>query len=243
VIGAVGAFWDLSKEQRMELAYERFLETVAHQLRSPLSAVLSSLELYERRNLSQAHRAELWEIAKTEGERLRKFADQFLEHQAAAKSSLPLLMEPISVGVIARRLVQIFRAEKGKRHIQIVAAKPEPLVQGDRNRVENVLRNLVDNAMSYSPDHSPIVITIEPKGFDRVCIGVQDQGPGIPLDEHDKVFVAFYRARQASARHRYGHGLGLAIAKEMVIEMGGEIWVESEPGHGATFLFTLRRVE
>jgi len=241
VIGAVGAFWDLSKEQRAEIEYENFLAMVTHQLRSPLTSVLSALELFERRNLAEERRAELWAIIKTEGNQLKKLADQFLEHQAAAKSALPVKLEPLSVAALVRQLVHQFQTAPSKRHFRIQAASPEPLVFADSDRVEHVLRNLLDNAVSYSPTGSRIIVRIKPQDENWVDVSVQDRGAGIPLAEQSHIFQPFYRVPQTSTRRIYGHGLGLALAKEMVDAMGGRIWVDSEPEHGATFHFTLRR--
>ena len=241
VIGAVGAFWDLSKEQRAEIEYENFLAMVAHQLRSPLTAVLSALELFERRNLAEERRAEMWAIIKTEGNQLKKLADQFLEHQAAAKSSLPLRFESLSVAALARQLVRQFQTAQSGHHFRIKVSNPEPLACADSDRVEHVLRNLLDNAVSYSPAGSRIIVRIKPQDENWVDVSVQDSGAGIPLAEQSHIFQPFYRVPQTSTRRIYGHGLGLALAKEMVDAMGGRIWADSEPEHGATFHFTLRR--
>ena len=243
VIGAVGAFWDLSKEQRAEIEYENFLAMVAHQLRSPLTAVLSALELFERRNLSEERRTELWAIVKAEGNQLKKLADQFLEHQAAVKSTLPLKFETLSVVSLARQLVRQFQTDKSQHRFRVQSSNPEPLAFADSNRVENVLRNLLDNAVSYSPVGSLITLRIKRQDEEWIDVSVQDFGAGIPPAEQTHLFQPFYRVPQTSERRVYGHGLGLALAKETVTAMGGRIWVESEPEHGATFHFTLRRAQ
>ena len=243
VIGAVGAFWDLSKEQRAEIEYENFLAMVAHQLRSPLTAVLSALELVERRNLSEEHRTELWAIVKEGGNQLKRLADQFLEHQAAVKSTLPLKSETLSVVNLARRLVRQFQTDKSQHRFRVQSSSPEPLAFADSNRVENVLRNLLDNAVSYSPAGSLIIVRIKRQEEEWIDVSVQDLGAGIPPAEQIHLFQPFYRVPQTSGRRVYGHGLGLALAKEAVTAMGGRIWVESEPEHGATFHFTLRRAQ
>jgi signal transduction histidine kinase len=99
----------------------------------------------------------------------------------------------------------------------------------------------LDNAVSYSPAGSRVIVRIKPQDENWVDVSVQDSGAGIPLAEQSHIFQPFYRVPQTSARRIYGHGLGLALAKEMVDAMGGRIWVDSEPEHGATFHFTLRR--
>lgn len=241
VIGAVGAFWDLSKEQRAEIEYENFLTMIAHQLRSPLSSVLSALDLFERRNLSDARRAELWTIIKAEGSQLKRLADQFLEHETALKSARPVNLETLSVARVARQLVRQFRSNHHAHHFQVRVPNPEPWALADSQGIENVLRNLLDNAVIYSPPDSRINIRINAPDPDWIVVSVQDFGIGIPLSEQPHLFKPFYRVPQTSERRVYGHGLGLPLAKEMIDAMGGKIWVESEAGQGATFCFTLRR--
>ncbi len=241
VIGAVGAFWDLSREEQAELERSEFLRLVAHQLRSPLAALLSALQLLmEKPNLSEERRAEMWNVVQSDGERLRRFASQFLSLEATIKSERPIDLKSVPIGTTVHALIKKYRVDK-QHQFTVSVSKPEPLVQADPERLENVLRNLVDNAMIYSPKGTRITVSVKPTDQDQVLIQVEDQGPGIPFDEQAKVFRPFYRSPRELGRHTYGHGLGLAIAQRMVREMGGEISVVSEEGHGATFYFTLRR--
>jgi len=101
----------------------------------------------------------------------------------------------------------------------------------------------LDNAVSYSPVGSLITLRIKRQDEEWIDVSVQDFGAGIPPAEQTHLFQPFYRVPQTSERRVYGHGLGLALAKETVTAMGGRIWVESEPEHGATFHFTLRRAQ
>lgn len=241
VTGAVGAFWDLSREQAAEMAREELLKEIAHQLRSPLTAVLAAVQLLERPNLSLERRAEMWAALKRDGQRLRRFADQILDLQAALKSECPLSMEPLSIAVLVRTLVRSFRTQKSQHRFHVKSTPKNLLAFADEWRVENVLRNLLDNAVIYSPPGTLITITIKPTPDQMILISVRDQGPGISLEDQTKIFTPFYRSNRIQKRNTYGHGLGLAIAKRNVEEMGGRIWVESKEGHGATFYFTLRR--
>ncbi len=243
VTGAVGAFWDLSREQAAEMAREELLKEIAHQLRSPLTAVLAALQLLERPNLSVERRAEMWTALKRDGQRLRRFADQFLDLEAALKSVRPLNMEPLSIAGLVRTLVRSFQTQKSRHRFHVKSTPKNLLAFADEWRVENVLRNLLDNAIAYSPPETLITITIKPIPDQMLLISVRDQGPGIPLEDQTKIFAPFYRSASPQKRNTYGHGLGLAIAKRNVEEMGGHIWVESKAGQGATFFFTLRRYQ
>ena len=111
----------------------------------------------------------------------------------------------------------------------------------DLDRVENILFNLLDNAVSYSPPGTRITVTIKPAQDKLIQLSVQDQGPGVPIEDHGKIFEPFFRSTRVTDRHIYGHGLGLAIAKRSVLEMGGTIWLDGYANQGATFHFTLRR--
>lgn len=241
VTGAVGAFFDLSREQAAEIEREEFLKEVAHQLRSPLTAVLSALQLLERPNLSEARRAEMWNILRGDGERLKRFADQFLDLEAVTKSQRPLQMSPLPIVSTTRALVRKFRADQHKHQFHVRASKRNLIALADLDRVENILRNLLDNAVSFAPTGTRITITIKSRQDDFIQVSVQDRGPGIAYQDHEKIFEPFYRSAHTPGRRMYGHGLGLAIVKRSVVEMGGAIWLDSKPNHGATFHFTLRR--
>jgi PAS domain S-box-containing protein len=241
VTGAVGAFWDLSREKAAELSRERFLLLVAHQLRTPLSALLGALQLLERPGISQKKRAELWQIVRNEGTRLKAFSDRFLDLETEIKSPRPLQLEALPLTPLVRQIVRQFAAEKPSHQFQVRACKPEPIVHADAWRVENVLHNLLDNAATYSPEGSLVMVSINLLNDGMVDVAVRDQGEGIPFEERERIFEPFYRASRSADLRTYGHGLGLSIVKGMVEEMGGRVWVGSEKAPGATFHFTLRR--
>jgi signal transduction histidine kinase len=111
-------------------------------------------------------------------------------------------------------------------------------VTGDEDRLLQVFDNLLGNAIKFSPDGGNIVVGVQ-DGGDRLQVSVSDQGIGIPRDQHERIFERFYQV-DGSAQRRYGGaGLGLAIVKRIVEDHGGQVWVESEPGRGSTFYFTV----
>lgn len=241
VTGAVGAFWDLSREKAGELSREWFLRLVAHELRSPLTAVLSALQLLDRQGLSKEERTELWRVIRNDGMRLRKFADGFLDHEAAIKSPRPIQFVPLPIAAFVRKLVRQFKAENRKHRFRVRSCKPEPTVSVDLDRVENVLHNLLDNAVNYSPPGSLITVSIVSLDANTVEVAVQDQGEGIPHKDRERVFEPFYRLPKSADRRTYGHGFGLSIARSEIKELGGEIWVDGRKNRGAIFHITLRR--
>ncbi len=244
VTGAVGAFWDLTREHAAELSRERFLQTVAHELRNPLTGLLGALQLLERPKISEQARAEMWAVIRSDGVRLRKFANEFLEHEASMESARTLRLEPLPIVSIAREHVRTCQtADKGGHRFRVQAAQPGLCVYADRSCLEHVLGNLLDNAIYYSPPGSLIAMQIKTGTDNLVDIAVRDHGMGIPVSEQQNIFKPFHRVSSQGQKPVYGHGLGLSIAQTMVKEMGGDIWVESKPGHGATFHFTLRRYQ
>jgi PAS domain S-box-containing protein len=241
LFGAVGAFWDLSKERRAEIEYENFVAMVTHQIRSPLASILSALELFERQSLSEERRAQLWALIKTEGHHLKRLADQFLTHQRILQRERLLQIETLDLVPILHQLIDKFRLRNPTHHFHLQIVCPDPLVRADAQYLVDILHNLLDNAVVYAPPTSPIHITVQPFDSEWLVVSVQDFGVGIPLNEQKHLFQPFYRVPQNSERRVYGHGLGLALVKEMVEALGGKVWVESEAGQGATFYFTLRR--
>lgn len=243
VVGAVGAFWDLSKELRAEIAYENFLAMVTHQIRSPLTAILSALDLFERQNLSEARRAELWALIKAEGDHLKRLADQFLTHQRIMQGRQQVRMETVALAPLVRQVVRKFCLRYPAHHFDTHIADSDVQVYADAQYIVDVLQNLLDNAVVYSPPASRIKIEVRSEDRQWVVVSVQDFGVGIPLSEQQYLFEPFYRIPQTSERRVYGHGLGLTIVKEMVEAMEGKVWVDSDTGKGATFYFTLRRAQ
>jgi PAS domain S-box-containing protein len=241
VTGAVGAFWDLSREKAAEMTREHFLTMVAHQLRSPLTTLLSAQQLVQRRDLTESQRAELQLAIQGAGERLRTFADQFLSYETTLKSPRLLHLGRLPIVEIVRKLVREFRAAHPSHRFRVRSVKSAPIAYADLDRVEDVLRNLLDNAVSYAPAGTLVTISVKRLKDGMIDVAVQDQGPGIPVEEQEHIFDAFYRPANSAERRVYGHGLGLALARRMVKEMEGELWVESRHNAGATFHFTLPR--
>ncbi|HEX9076575.1 MAG TPA: PAS domain S-box protein, partial [Anaerolineae bacterium] len=243
VTGAVGAFWDLSREKAAEMSRESFLSMVAHEMRNPLTALIGALELVENSALPRKRRHEMNEVIKSQAERLKRFSQQFLDLEKEIRSQQPVKLENLSVGEIVHKLVDEFQREHCSRRFEVHVGEPEPLVYADAGRIDHILVNLLDNAISYSPEDSVITVRVQ-VSEDRpgmVDIAVQDRGRGISITDQAHVFEAFYRAGQLEGRRIYGHGLGLYIAMENARQMEASLELESEVGVGSTFHLILRR--
>ncbi len=239
VTGAVGAFWDLSREKQAERTREFFLRMVAHELRTPITKILSAAGLVNNSRLSRQRRAEMWLVVENAARGLKNLADQFLDLEGREQASRPVQIEKIVLVSFAREMVNERRA-LARTHRLVIAPAPKTLaVYADRQRLEHVFRNLLDNAVKYSPPKSRITITIKSAGKDRAQVEVEDQGAGIPPPDRELIFKAFYRAQNVAGVR--GHGMGLAIAREMIRDMGGTIEADGRRGRGAILRFTLRR--
>lgn len=243
VTGAVGAFWDLSREKEAEMDYARFLSEVAHQLRNPLTTVISGLELLEKPRISSKNKAETRSLVRSQAERLKTFSQQFLEHQKAVYSPQPVECEELCLYEIVDHVVAQFRITFPRYSFQLHCADDTLKVSADRFCADNILRNLLDNAVTYSPEGSTVTISIGcVENGSKVDVAVQDRGYGIPLSQQEHIFEPFYRASHTTERRQYGHGLGLFIARQMARQMGAAIEFESQENEGSTFHLILRRV-
>jgi signal transduction histidine kinase len=177
------------------------------------------------------------ETVETETDRLIRLVNDLLVLSRADSAALNLRRKPTDVGQLVRVVAD--RLAEQAQDLKIEAAiDPEvPLAWADADRIEQVLRNLMDNAIKYSRSQGTITLRVSSTEDDEVLVEVQDEGIGIPADELPHLGQRFYRADKA--RTRGGHGLGLAIAQSLIQAHGGELWLESEEGVGTTAGFTL----
>ncbi len=243
VTGAVGAFWDLTRETVAEQSRENFLRMIAHQMRNPLTVLVSALGLLDKPNLPRQRRDEMYALVKSQAERLQKFSEQFLDLERAIHSLRPVHCEAVAMVPLVKKLVGEFEAGYTSRRFVLETCQPEPTAYADSERVDNILRNLLDNAVTYSADGSQITVSVRIiHDRDQVDIGIHDQGVGIPFPEQEHIFDAFYRASQPEGRQTYGHGFGLYIARQMAQQMSGDIEFTSREREGSAFHLILRRV-
>jgi two-component system sensor histidine kinase KdpD len=219
--------------RRSEAVKTAVLRAVSHDLRSPVTAMVTAGAAVRASGLSDAERDELGRLVVDEGTRLGRLIDDLLDlskleaHAAAPRLGECSVEEVIDAALAAQPPSAAFR----------VRIDPNvPPVRADFAQIERVLANLMENARRYS-DGDPVIIRARPVG-DRVIVRVIDHGPGIPAADQERIFEPFYRTNSATDAHP-GSGLGLAIAKGFVEANGGRIWVESTPGSGSTFVIEL----
>lgn len=216
----------------------QFVSNVSHELRTPLTVVSGYLQSILRRenNLTEPQREAL-QIASSEADSTIQLLQELLELARADSGHLRLQMEPVVINHLAEEVIGMAK-QYSNRQIHFEANHGKIQVKTDRNRLKQVLINLVDNAIKYSPDDQPVMVKLSQQG-EQVKIEVCDRGIGIPLADQARIFERFYRVDEARSRSTGGTGLGLSIVKTLVEGMGGTVHVRSNQQQGSTFTVTL----
>lgn len=241
ITGAIVIIQDITPLEEVEKLRNEFLGIVSHELRTPLTAIKGSAAtvLGSRRPLSEAEMRDFFEIIDEQADRLRDLVDNLLDITRIEAGSLSVSTAPADLGEMLEEARATF-ARSGSSHEIEVQMPPElPPIDADRRRIGQVLSNLLSNAAKFSPDTSPIHITV---ASDTVMVTVQvhDQGRGIPQEKLPYLFRKFSQVHEESGTNLAGTGLGLAICRGIVEAHGGRIWAESSgEGQGTTFTFTL----
>src|SRR5262249_17603613 len=227
-------------ERDAEARTRRFLADASHELRTPMAALLGHVEVLRRgasRNWADLERS--LSAAYTAALRMSKLLQDMLEIARLDQPELGLCMDRIKV---AELLAQASRsaANNTSQHFVRIDQVATPLfVMGDRDALERVIVNLLDNAARYSPRGTPICVQVAASGDGWLELSVTDQGPGIPVQEHERIFERLHRGD--NARGVQGTGLGLSISRALARRHGGDVIVRSAPGSGSTFVLRLPR--
>ena len=243
--GIVYAFRDVTRERRLEDLRAQFVATISHELRTPLASLHgAALTLLEREgDLSPETRHTLLDMIAAQAKRLADLVEEILVTGQLDSGSLSVVTEPFDPEELVWTAAAAARLRVGEdTRIDVSLPALLPPVAGDPERTRQVLTNLVDNAIKYSPDGGRIELGIEVDDT-HARFTVRDEGLGIPLGEQKRIFEKFYRLDPDHQRGIGGSGLGLYICRELVRSMDGRIWVDSDPGQGATFAFELPLAE
>jgi signal transduction histidine kinase len=243
VDGIVYAFRDLTSERGLEEAKSDFIATVSHELRTPMAGIYGAAQTLLRDDVefTAEDRRTLLGIIATQAVRLSQITEEVLLASRIDTDQLPVGIELVDAGAVTAQAVDTLRSHLPPEITVDLSVAPtvEPAF-ADRNRLQQVLVNLLDNAVKYSPEGGLVSAKVE-NTPDAVRISVADQGLGIPASEQQRVFEKFYRLDTELSRAGGGTGLGLYITRELVRRMGGTVSVESEPGVGSTFTVELPR--
>ena len=207
---------------------------VAHELRSPIAAVIGAARTLQERlpELSAEQRASLLAMIVDETGWLGALVEDVLDTSRIESGTFPYTFAEVDLGELARDAVALIVLGLGAAGVTVETVDPIPLVRGDRRRLKQVLTNLIENAVKFSPTGSPVEVTARAEAG-RVLVSVEDHGPGIPAEQHAPIFEKFARGDPAGGKP--GSGLGLYIARSIAEAHGGRLDVRSAPGQGATF--------
>jgi PAS domain S-box-containing protein len=242
--GTVYAFRDVTEGRHLEELKADFIATASHELRTPLAAVYGAAQTLLRHDfaLDEAGRDRFVSLIADESDRLGRIVNEILLANQLDSGRVDLGSEPFDPIELVERVVEAARAHAPPEiTVERVVPDRAPYVAADRDKVRQVLVNLTDNAIKYSPDGGRMEVGIElgESGEETVVFYVKDEGIGVPADEQARIFEKFYRLDPQMTRGVGGTGLGLYICSELVHRMGGNIWVESNEGEGSTFLLEL----
>jgi len=238
--GIVYAFRDLTSEQRLEEEKTDLVATISHELRTPMAAVYGAAEtLLRRDDLEPERRRELLAMIGAQATRLTGIVESVLLTSRLDRDLVAVDREPVDVAELARATVQAMRPQlPPSLELDLEVGPEEVRAAGDADRIQQVLVNLLDNAVKYG-EGSPVTVRVRPVNG-LVCLSVQDSGPGLAPAEQARIFDKFYRGGPQLTRGG-GTGLGLYISRELVRRMGGRLDVRSQAGAGATFVLELPR--
>ncbi len=238
-LGVMLVLRDMTAERGLDALKEEFFQSVAHDLRAPLFAMQGYLRLLEKSIQPDRHQKGYFDAIAQSCEKLTLFIQDTLDSARIEAGQMKLGVVPVDPKVVVERAVSLFRPlaeEKGIRLETDFASDAPRAVDADERLLERVFYNLLSNALKFTPRGGRIVVEVGAAGPDHAEFSVADTGPGIPKNVRPQLFEKF---RQGDGSGRLGFGLGLSICAKIVKLHGGTIWVESEPGLGAEFVFRL----
>lgn len=252
--GALGVFTDVTRLERLEQVRQEFLSNVSHELRTPLTAMLAFIETLEAGAIDDKEASQRFlSIIRRNAVRMHEVIDDTLELSAIESGNVKVRAELVELAPIVNDVIASLAAKASAQGIVVsnVVAR-DATVYADARRLEQMLTNLVENAIKFNREHGTVTISYEedakavasgraPVAARRSRIMVQDSGEGIPAQHLERLFERFYRADRARSREMGGTGLGLAIVKHLARAHGGEVTVTSELGKGSIFTIELPR--
>lgn len=239
--GVVAVLHDVTELKRADAVRRDFVANASHELRTPLTAIRGFAETLLDGALTDERTAKRFVGNIVENaKRLQSLVDDLLELSRAESPDSAVELVEVDVAHVAALVLQGVEGRAADKRQQLVleGAGEVILAQGDSRALDQVLLNLVDNAIKYTPEGGRITVRIAQRG-EEVVIEVADNGPGIPRAHQDRIFERFYRVDKGRSRAQGGTGLGLAIVRHLVQRMKGRISVESQVGEGSTFRVTL----
>jgi PAS domain S-box-containing protein len=245
-LGRLHAFRDVTKEREAERIKDEFVSLVSHELRTPLTSIKGYVDLLIDGDAGEVteEQREFLEIVKSNSDRLVMLVNDLLDVSRIEAGRINLHLQPVDMAGSINEVAMSLRPlmEQKRQPLRLELPTDLPNVMADRDRVAEIVTNLLSNAHKYTLEGGSITVRARVAG-DEMQVEVSDTGVGMTPDERDKLFTKFFRAQNPATQDVGGTGLGLNIVKSLVDKQGGRIWVTSEPTKGSTFTFTIPTVD
>lgn len=236
-------FVDVTEMRKLESMRRDFVANVSHELRTPVTAIRSAAETLQTGRPEDPAMLDMFlGIIERNAARLQDLVEDVLDLSRIESRELNLHFESLELGTLYGQVLSLFRERADRKGIELVNEGSGTRVRGDRRALEHVLTNLVDNAVKYCGKGAHVRLIAAELG-EQVMLSVADDGPGIESRHLPRIFERFYRVDAGRSRELGGTGLGLSIVKHLVEAQGGSVQVDSRPGQGTTFSFTLKKGE
>ena len=233
---AVGVLRDVTRLERTEAMRRTFVGDVSHELRTPIASIAAAAETLAEAEPSKAESAELLGLIRRQSERMRELIDDLMDLAQIESGAVPLEKEEVGLRELLTEVAEDLDSASREKSVTVkVIGDGSAAALGDRRRLGQLARNLLDNAIKFSPPGSPVVVRVW-REAGKSGFSVEDCGPGIPRAERDKIFQRFYQVDRSRSKQRPGSGLGLAIVKHIAQLHGATVDVEGEVGRGSTFV-------
>jgi PAS domain S-box-containing protein len=236
----VGYVQDITGQKKLDQLKDDFIGLVSHELRSPLTVIIGAIStaLSESDYLPPEETRQLLQDALWEAEALSHLLGNLLELARAQVDRVFLHVEPVNIRATVQDTIERVKSQTKQHRFMVDIPAEISTVKADRLRLERILYNLLENAVKYSPQGGDIRVSARPND-EGLVVAVADNGVGLSPTDQDRIFGFFERIEDTRPSEAGGVGLGLVVCQRLVEVHGGHIWVESEPGHGTTFYFTL----
>lgn len=242
-IGTLVVLHDITREKMIEKMKTEFVSLAAHQLRTPLSAIKWSLKMLLDEDLGKINEEQRGFMEKTYGsnERMISLINDLLNVTKIEEGRYLSNLALSDIDKIIRSVIDVYKDEVVKKGLSVEFNVPKaklPPIKIDAEKIQLSFQNIFDNAVRYNRAKGKITVGLK-RSKDEIEVSVQDTGMGVPKDQQKRVFSKFFRGENVMKKDTEGTGLGLFIAKNIIVSHGGRIWFESEEGKGSTFYFTL----
>jgi len=235
---AVVALHDIQHLKDLEKLRDDFLSIAAHELKTPVATIKGYAQLLQRSSSLPEDAVRALAVITRQCDRMDRMVRDLLELSRVTGARIHLSTEPLDLQRLAADAVDRMRLLARRHHIKMEGDEGGALVVVDRERIDQVLINLLDNAIKFSPNGGEIVVRVA-RSAQEVVLSVADSGIGIPIERQGRLFERFYQAHVGELRNPGGMGVGLYLARELLELHGGRIWFRTEPGSGTTFFVAL----